>query len=80
MIINYNPDYDDPSVIETRGPKDIVGQRDSFRGILFRRDPEDSNPDGEHYAFGRNLYQGHVDKVDDSNPRGARIADDREAG
>ena len=73
------PDYDNPSAIETRGSGDIVGRGDSFGEMFFRRDPVDSNPDGEHYAFGRNFYRGHVDKVDDSNPRGGRIADDREA-
>ena len=58
---------------------DLNGLGDPFSKNIFRGDVnkvDDSNPDGELYAFGRNLYGGDLDKLDDSNLRGARIVDD----
>ena len=66
---------------------DLDGSGDPFGQNIFREDMnkvDDSNPDGENYAFGRKLYQGNVDKVSHlqphvSNPRQAKFVDYRVA-
>ena len=71
---------------------DLDGSGDPFGENIYRGDlnkVDDSNPDGERYAFGRKLYQGknsirEKTKVSHlqphvSNPRQAKILDYRVA-